>query len=136
MLVHVETGHGLKILLLLLLLLLLTAIGFPLNELKIIGIHEIRNTYKQNWFEHNQPTQNGRILKQYFKYHPRGKRDPVRPRSRWKLQAAGTGPNGRRKKKVIREGCVEGSGRGLFHECHIVPLLHVVTEQNHEKQSG
>jgi hypothetical protein len=63
------------------------------NELSIIGNHEIGNKYKQtglNIFserEKQAPTQ-------AFKYHPRGKKDPGNPRSLWKLQDAGTGPEG------------------------------------------
>lgn len=73
------------------------------NKLRIIGIHKIRNEYKQNWAQHFQLVQNHRFLKQAFKYHPRGKRDPGRPWSKWKLQSARTGPNPWSQKKNIKK---------------------------------
>jgi hypothetical protein len=45
------------------------------NEIRITGIHEIRNKYKQNWVEHLQRMQNYRLPKQAFKCYPREKRD-------------------------------------------------------------
>lgn len=62
------------------------------NELSIRGIPEM-NTYKQNSVELLQRMKNDRLPKQAFKYHTR-KIYPDRPRSRWKVQDSGTGPNG------------------------------------------
>jgi hypothetical protein len=39
--------------------------------------------YRQDWLEHVERMEGGRVPKQALWYRPRGRRDPGRPRRRW-----------------------------------------------------
>src|SRR5215475_8786958 len=73
------------------------------KELKIPGIHEVRQKYKQNWINHLERMDNTRLPKHALIYKPRGRRDRGRPRKRWQRVDAEQvkRPNPLKKKKKM-----------------------------------
>jgi len=60
------------------------------KELEIHGIKDVRTTYKQNWINHLERTDNNRLPKHALNYLPRRRSDRGRPRKRWQRVDAGT----------------------------------------------
>jgi hypothetical protein len=53
------------------------------KELGVFSINDRIRRYRQDWLEHVERMEEGRVPKQTLWYRPKGRRDPGRPRRRW-----------------------------------------------------
>jgi hypothetical protein len=53
------------------------------KELGVFLINDRIRRYRQDWLEHVERMEEGRVPKQALWYRPKGRRDPGRPRRRW-----------------------------------------------------
>jgi hypothetical protein len=53
------------------------------KELGVFSINDRIRRYRQDWLEHVERMEEGRVLKQALWYRPKGRRDPGRPRKSW-----------------------------------------------------
>jgi hypothetical protein len=53
------------------------------KELGVFSVNDRIRRYRQDWLEHVERMEEGRVLKQALWYRPKGRRDLGRPRRRW-----------------------------------------------------